>query len=242
VHGAGPGRPGHGSRPLRTTTPSSGGRDRPPARRLPARGAHLGAVAALRGRVGRQCESKESLLDPQRLLSSSSRIPTRVGPARPRLHHTTMRADPQCIGREAQRHPIGRHQPWTSARSQGTPPGRSSRCSGTPRDWADCVEITGRRRDPPSDSPVGTRLWDSLQRVSGKGCDPAPPVQLWRRAQRRPGSSGPFGATAYGFGLYGDRLSLATSPRWCTGRTSASTRSPSACARSSARVARDLLQ
>lgn len=77
-----------------------------------------------------------------------------------------------------------------------------------------------------SGSPIDTPLWDSLQRIAarlvpGARCVPfLLPGTTDARFFRR------LGTTAYGFGLFSDRISFASTGPWFTGTTSASTRSP----------------
>ncbi len=76
-------------------------------------------------------------------------------------------------------------------------------------DLADSVEISAQSDDTSSASPIDTPLWDSLQRVTEKlvpGAKTVPflivgatDARFFRRA----------GATAYGAGLFSDRISFA---------------------------------
>ena len=76
-------------------------------------------------------------------------------------------------------------------------------------DLAESVEISAQSDDTASASPIDTPLWDSLQRVTGKlvpGAQTVPfmivgatDARFFRRA----------GATAYGAGLFSDRISFA---------------------------------
>jgi acetylornithine deacetylase/succinyl-diaminopimelate desuccinylase-like protein len=75
-------------------------------------------------------------------------------------------------------------------------------------DLADSVEIAAQSDDQASESPMDTPLWQSLARVTSSLVSDADPVPfLWigatdARFFRR------IGATAYGYGLFSDRISF----------------------------------
>jgi acetylornithine deacetylase/succinyl-diaminopimelate desuccinylase-like protein len=205
------GRPGHGSRPLRTDNAIVKAAEI--VRRL---GAYLPEARIsepwrrfVEGLDG-QCESKESLLDPQRLRQLLESHPdaawARLAHA---CTHTTIA--PTLMQSGVKRNVIPDRADITL--DVRTLPGHAggeveSMLRDALGDWADCVEITVDDRDPPSDSPVGTRLWDSLQRVAGRLRPGAALVPFLAAGLSDARFFRSLGATAYGFGLYGDRLSF----------------------------------
>ena len=70
------------------------------------------------------------------------------------------------------------------------------------------VEIRVDEDNPASLSPMGTALWDSLERIAGTLVPGARTVPFMNPGMTDAGLVRRLGATAYGFGLYSDRVSF----------------------------------
>jgi acetylornithine deacetylase/succinyl-diaminopimelate desuccinylase-like protein len=75
-------------------------------------------------------------------------------------------------------------------------------------DLDDSVEIRVDMDHPPSASPVGTPLWDSLERIAGALVPGARTVPFMNPGMTDAPRFRRLGATVYGFGLYSDRVSF----------------------------------
>jgi len=76
-------------------------------------------------------------------------------------------------------------------------------------DLWDSIEVTVDFDDPPTESPTDSRLWSALQRAASATAPGSALVPFMAAGQSDARFFRAMGTTAYGFGLYSDRLSFA---------------------------------
>jgi acetylornithine deacetylase/succinyl-diaminopimelate desuccinylase-like protein len=104
------------------------------------------------------------------------------------------------------------------------------------------VKVVIDAEDPPTDSPVDTPLWDALQRASGSLVPGSSMVPFLAAGLSDARFFRLLGTTAYGFGLYSDRLSFSDFASLVHGDNERiDIESLRLCAELWPRVARDLL-